>query len=500
LRFESASGQIESYTYKEFDARTNQLANGLKSTQGLECGDRVIVSLANGPAFLFTWFALAKLGAVMVPVNIANTAVEMAYIIGFTEAKLVVSDADRLPVVREALERCGSGAPIAVVGAVEPTPGARAWDALLQGSPDTPVAAEFGNDVTAQILFTSGTTAQPKGVELTHAHCLWSGEHTAKTMRLAPGEINLTALPLFHVNAQSISVLATMTVGATLVLLDSYSASKFWEQVRRHRANVVCLVSALLRTLLAQPSRPDDRDHALRLINYALNCTDAEKREFEQRFGVELCNGYGLTEAFTVVTYAPLDGPRRWPSIGLPAIEREVKVVDVAGAELPSPQVGQILVRGTPGGTIFKGYFRNPEATRAALVDGWLHTGDQGWFDDAGYLHFFDRTKDVIKRGGENVSASEVESAIVGHPGVLECAVIGVPDPIKDEAVKAFVVARPGTALTEAEIVAYCTQRLAKFKVPQFVEFCDSLPKTSIGKIAKKLLRNAQHSHTNRPD
>jgi len=436
----------------------------------------------------------------MVPVNIANTAVEMAYIIGFTEAKLVVSDANHLPVVREALERCGSGAPIAVVGAVEPTTGARAWDALWRGSPDTPVAVEFGNDATAQILFTSGTTAQPKGVELTHAHCLWSGEHTAKTMRLVPGEINLTALPLFHVNAQSISVLATMTVGATLVLLDNYSASRFWEQVRRHRANVVSLVSVLLRTLLAQPSRPDDRDHALRLVNYALNCTDAEKLEFEQRFGIELCNGYGLTEAFTIVTYAPLDGPRRWPSIGLPAIEREVKIVDVAGAELPSPQVGQILVRGTPGGTIFRGYFRNPEATRAALVDGWLHTGDQGWFDEAGYLHFFDRAKDVIKRGGENVSASEVESVIVGHPGVLECAVIAVPDPIKDEAVKAFVVARPGIALSEAEIVAHCTERLAKFKVPQFVEFCDSLPKTSIGKIAKKLLRGAQHSHTNPSD
>ena len=493
LVFEDRDGAIERYTYREFDTRVNQVANGLLA-EGMKREEKVVVHLPNSPAFLLTWFALAKIGAVMVPTNTANTAAEMEYVINFSDATTIVTEPAFMGMFGQALPRCPGIRRLFLARARELPAGARSWDELWQGRPATLPPITLDNETTAEILFTSGTTAQPKGVMLTHANCLWSGERASKHVRLAPGERNLTALPCFHVNAQSISILSTLTVGATVILIELYSASKFWEQVRRHRANMLSLVPALMRTIAAQPPRDTDADHAVRVSFYAINCTDKEKADFEQRFGLTLLNGYGLTEAMTIVTIAPIDGNRRWPSIGLPTLDRQVRIVDDQDREVPRRQVGELVVKGVPGRTITKGYYKNPEATAATVKDGWLHTGDNAWMDEAGYVYFFDRKKDVIKRGAENVSASEVEGVLMDHAAVLECAVIGVPDPIKDEAVKAFVVPRPGMALTVDEVLAHCAGRLARFKVPQLVEIRDALPKTSIGKIEKKLLRQQEQS------
>lgn len=489
LVFEDREGQVERYTYRRFDDRVNQVANGLLA-EGLQPDEKVVVHLPNSPAFLVTWFALAKIGAVMVPTNTANTAAEMEYVIQGSDATTVVTEAPFMEMLAKVLPRSPGVSRVFLARTASAPAGTRPWDSLWQGRPTTLAPTKFPNESTVEILFTSGTTAAPKGVMLTHANCLWSGERASKQVRLAPGERTLTALPCFHVNAQSITVLAGLTAGATIILLELYSATKFWEQVRRHRANMVSLVPALMRTIAAQPARADDREHALRTVFYAINCTDQEKSAFEERFGVSFLNGYGLSEAMTIVCMAPLDGNRKWPSIGLPALDRQVRIVDEQGAQVPAGSIGELIVRGVPGRSIMKGYYKNPEATAAAVTDGWLHTGDNAWMDEAGYVYFFDRKKDVIKRGGENVSASEVERAILEHPGVLECAVIGVPDAIKDEAVKAFVVPRPGVRLTMGDIVSHCAERLAKFKVPQIVELREVLPKTSIGKIEKKILRS----------
>jgi crotonobetaine/carnitine-CoA ligase len=284
-------------------------------------------------------------------------------------------------------------------------------------------------------------------------------------------------------------LLPALGAGATLVLIEEYSASKFWGQVRRHRATHTSLVAMLLRTLMLQPAEESDRDHCLRTVNYAINVPAAEKDAFEQRFGVELINGYGLSEAMIGVCAAPLHGDRRWPSIGPPAIDRLVKVVDDEGNDVPAGVVGEIVVWGVPGRTITAGYYKDPQATERAIVDGWLHTGDNGYADEDGFLFFFDRKKDVIKRAGENVSASEVEVALLEHPAVRIAAVIGVPDPIRDESVKALIVVADGETLGEEEIVEHCRRRLAPFKVPTIVEFRDSLPLTSVGKVEKKVLR-----------
>lgn len=495
LVYEDRSGAVESFTYRAFNALVNRVANGLLA-DGIGRDEKVIVHLPNSPAFLVTWFALAKIGAVMVPTNTANSAAEMQYILDFSDATTVVTEPSFMPVFNAALPDCPNVRRVFVCRTTQAPAGTRLWDELWQGQPAELPPIKFHNETTSTIVFTSGTTAKPKGVMLTHANCLWSGERVTKHMRMAPGERNLTALPCFHVNALSISVLSSMTAGATLILLEAYSATSFWGQVRRHRANIISIVPALMRTIYAQPPRPDDRDHALRVVFYAINCTDKEKADFEARFGVQFMNGYGLTEAMTIVTLAPLDGNRKWPSIGVPTMDRLLKIVDEQGQEVPRGTPGELLVKGVPGRTIMKGYYKNPEATAATVQDGWMRTGDNAWKDDAGYFYFFDRKKDVIKRGAENVSASEVETALMEHPGVLECAVIGVPDPIKDEAVKAFVVARPGTELTVEQIIAHCAGRLAKFKVPQIVVLRESLPKTSIGKIEKNALKREEQALT----
>jgi crotonobetaine/carnitine-CoA ligase len=280
-----------------------------------------------------------------------------------------------------------------------------------------------------------------------------------------------------------------LTLGATAVVLEQFSASRFMAQVRRHAATHTSLVAMLLRTLLAQPANPADAVHALRRVSYAINVTDAEKDEFERRFAVQLINGYGLSEAMTEVTVCPVHGPQRWPSIGLPVLDRQVRILDAEGREVPQGQVGEIAVHGVPGRTIMLGYYNDPRATARTVIDGWLRTGDNGYADELGYLYFVDRSKDIIKRAGENVSASEVEQALAEHPGIAQVAVIAVPDPIRDEAVKAFVVAQAGVTLSEEDVRAHCAARLARFKVPTVIEFREALPMTSIGKVEKRRLR-----------
>ncbi|MEN3284561.1 MAG: carnitine-CoA ligase [Solirubrobacteraceae bacterium] len=486
LVFEDAEGGVEEHTYAGFQELVQRAAGGLAAL-GVEEGDRVGLHLANCPEFLVALFALAQLGAIAVPSNVANQAPEMTHVLGFSEAKLLVT----APAYLELFEQVLPGTPSVqhtIVARGAAPEGTTSFAELLQ-APLRREVATLEPETPVQMIFTSGTTAQPKGVVLTHGNCVWSSERESRSLGLDAGERVLTALPLFHVNAQSLSMLSALAVGGTLILLECFRATKFMDQVRRHRATQTSIVAMLARTLLAQPAREDDADHALRRVFYAINVTDEEKDRFERRFGVELINGYGLSEAMTLVSVAPVHGPKRWPSVGMPALDRVVRIVDEAGEEVEPGVVGEITVKGVPGRTLMKEYWRDPDATARTLVDGWLHTGDNGYVDELGYLYFYDRAKDVIKRAGENISATEVESVLAQHPAIAQAAVIAVPDPIRDEAVKAFVVVADGHELTEEEVVAHCAAHLARFKVPTIVELRDSLPMTSIGKIEKKVLR-----------
>jgi crotonobetaine/carnitine-CoA ligase len=360
----------------------------------------------------------------------------------------------------------------------------------LRASTSAVPSVEVHAEDVVQMLFTSGTTSRPKAVLLTHANALHGGLRESSGLAMDSTDRALTSLPLFHVNAQVITVLSSLSVGGTAIILEEYRATKFWEQVRRHRATQVSLVAMQARTLLAQPELATDRDHHVRRTFYALNISAEEKETLEKRFGIELINAYGLSETMTLVTLAPVFGPKRWPSIGMPSAGRLVRLVDEQGNDVRPGEVGQIAVQGIPGRTLMKGYYNNPEATANAIRDGWFYTGDSAWADEQGYFYWFDRSVDMIKRAGENISTLEVESVLVEHPAVAEVAVVGVPDPIRDQAVKAVVVLHTGERATAEELAEFCSARLARFKVPTEFEFRSELPKTSIGKVSKGALRS----------
>jgi crotonobetaine/carnitine-CoA ligase len=485
LVFESAEGEVSELTYRELGDRVGRCAAALTGL-GVQVGDRVVVHLRNCPEMLVAWFATAHCGAVFVPANVANAAAELEHVVGFTRATLVITEPALHDVMAEAVAATGLATEIVVTRG--PVPGRRRLDDVVpDGDPPPPAAA--GAEDLAELIFTSGTTRKPKAVMLSHANCLRAGQHAVQCLWLQEGERCLTALPLFHVNAQAMSALAALTVGGTLVLIEEFRASRFWRQVRDHRATQTAIVAMQLRTLLAQPAAPGEREHALRRVFYAINVTDSEKEAFEERFGVSLINGYGLSEAMTLVSVSPVVGPRRWPSVGLPAPGRSVLLLDDLGNEVPQGEVGEIVVEGTPGRSIMLGYFEDPASTGEAIRDGRLHTGDNAYADEHGFLFFFDRKKDMIKRAGENVSALEVESALLEHPAVAEAAVVGIPDPIRDEAVAAVVVLESDAAPSEDELREHCSSLLARFKVPTVVVVEDQLPKTSIGKVRKDVLR-----------
>ncbi|ASR37397.1 ATP-dependent acyl-CoA ligase [Prauserella marina] len=487
LVFVEKDGSAVETSYRGFVEQVRRVAAGF-ADRGIGKGDKVVVQLPNCPEFLLCWFGLAWIGAVVVPANSASTATEMRHVVSFSDAVAVVTDEER----REALESVVDELP-AVRLRVLLTAAQGEWlpFANLLASEPTPPEVPLNPDDVAELLFTSGTTARPKAVMLTHGNCLYAGEREWRILGLVPEDRCLTALPAFHVNAQTVTILSSLTVGATCVLLAEYSASRFWEHVRARRATALSLVAMQVRTLLAQPKKETDKRHSVRRVMYAINVLDEEKAEFESRYAVELTNGYGLSEAMTIVTIAPVHGERRWPSIGLPTLDRQVRIVDEDGVDVAKGRVGEIIVSGVPGRTLMAGYYEDPKATADALRDGWLYTGDNGYFDERGYVHFFDRRKDVIKVAGENVSASEVEHVLLTCPGVVEAAVVSVAHSIRDEVPVAFVVLEPGADVTTEDVKEYCAGHMAKFKVPWLVEVLDGLPKTSIGKIEKKVLREA---------
>jgi len=335
--------------------------------------------------------------------------------------------------------------------------------------------------------YTSGTTSKPKGVLLTHANYLFGGEVMSKAMRVSPADRHLIVLPLFHAGAQLHAFLPMLLAGGSVALMERFSATRFVEQAIRHEATLAALFAAPIRMLLAQPPSPREGQTRLRAVSYAQNVTPQQFEEWHQRFGASLMQIWGMTETMSLPLMQPLDLPRKPLSMGMPVLGYECKIVDPDGKEVPPGTVGELVVAGVPGVSLMKGYFKNEQATAETLRDGWLWSGDQAYMDDDGRFFFVDRKKDMIKRAGENVSASEVEEILKQHAAVFDAAVVAIPDPVRDQAIKAFVIVKDGGATTAAELIAWCRERLSPFKVPEIVEFRDVFPRTSVGKIQKHL-------------
>ncbi|HEV7516296.1 MAG TPA: AMP-binding protein, partial [Thermoanaerobaculia bacterium] len=468
-------------TYGECRERVNALA-GFLADLGVRHGDRIAVVLPNIPEMVYTWFALARLGAVMVPLNSSLMPAEVEPILRQVGCRGLVGPAAIAALWAERLDLAVK----VVVGPGEAA-GTVPFAAAFHSGQPIALCRAAGGDLSV-ILQTSGTTGKVKSCGLTHDSFTLPAAEFVRWMEVVPSDRFLGCLPLFHMAGQAFAMSA-VAGGASLALVERFSAHHFWEQVRHHRVTIARHLGEMLTLLVRQPEGPEDRQHTLRAV-YGGGARREVAEPFERRFGAVVVEGYGLTETNTVLRN---ELRRRQPgSIGRPLDHCEVRVADALGQALPAStaseaHVGEIQVRRNPA--MMTGYLGLPEGD--GFVDGWFRTGDLGYRDADGYFYFVCREKDTIRRRGETIAPFQIEEVLGRHPTVAAAAVVGVPDELGGEEVKAYVVSRPGAAANPRELVAWCRRHLAEFEVPRYLEVCRELPVTATNKINKSKLRGA---------
>lgn len=492
LEYVSVEDKVCSFTYAGMDRQVKQAANVFLKL-GIRKNELVALHLHNTPQYLVCWLALAQIGAVSVPLNEYYRLEESSYILKKCDIKHVITEERSLELYQNNRELLDLKTVILTAGESS-SPNVLHLDEEMRGQPETllevrPVSAED----MAVILFTSGTTRHPKGAVYTHCNVIYGGLVHVAQMGMDEGGRFLSSMPCYHTNFQEMAAMPVICSGGTLIMIEHYSARRFWSQICRHKAQFTDTMSVMNRTMLLQPVQPWEKDHCLKQIYFSMGLSLEEKERFEARFHVKLLNSYGMTETVSGVTCAPLVGDKNWPSVGRTALSYLIKIIDSGGQEVPPGTSGEICVHGVPGRSLIPGYYRDEEAS-ARLIDaeGWLHSGDWGYLDSDGWLFFEGRCDYMIKRSGENISSAEVECVLTSHPHIMDAAVIGVSDPIRDQAVKAFVLPVEGKSLTADEVTDYCCARLSKFKVPTLIQFVTDFPRTATGKIRKNLLRKEQ--------
>jgi len=469
-------------TFKELNARANQLAHAL-SALGVGHGDRVGLLALNEAEYYDLLFGLGKIGAVLVPINYRLAAPEMSYILNDCGAKVFVLGKEYAETVNSFRREIPAEHLIAIGGTTPEW--AKSYEALISKEPAAEPEIVGGDDDTLTILYTSGTTGRPKGAMLTHRNYFW----TSVTMQVTLGDCGdtfLVALPLFHIGALA-GVPMFVHYGQRAVLLRSFDAKRFLELIQEEKVTGFGSVPQLLMFLKLVPGFDKRMFKTVKIILvYAAPVPVALIQEYAE-VGIEIRQLYGLTECTGPATV--IDSKHAIPkagSCGLPFFHSDVRVVRDDGSEVGPEELGEVIMRAD---NVMKGYLNKPEATAETIVDGWLHTGDMAKKDADGFLYILDRKKDMIISGGENIYPAEIEDAILHHPQVADVGVIGYPDPKWGEAIKAIVVKKPGAALTEAELIEWCRDKIGKFKIPKQVVFADSIPRTPTGKILKRELR-----------
>jgi len=473
-------------TYADFQREVHRVANGFLRL-GVKKGDKIALLLPNCPEFLFSVFAAAEIGAIFVPINTALTGDEIQHLSNHSEASLLVTARAFLSTIEEI--RGGCIHLRQVLCSDDEKSGCLSWNEFLFKASDAAPDVETSPDEVASITYTSGTTDRPKGVMLTQYSYFFAPQKRAEALAWHENDRAIVVTPLFHVNGLCHIAIAMISAGGSMLLRERFSASHFWDEVREYGITTSSLMRTIPQILLNLPKKLDDRKNPLRLVVALLH--PEFHLDFEERFDATVIPSYSLTEDILSVI-GPVDKSRRkLGSCGLPVAPEvhSLSILDEEGRPCPPGQSGEIVKRSP---AVMKGYYKNPEATAATLLRGWLHTGDLGYLDEDGFLYFIDRKKDVVRRGDENISSEEVEQVLNSHPLIAESAVVGVPDPVRQEEVKAYVVLRtPFTpeSLPPREIWEFCKKRLAPFKVPRYLEYRRSLPKTPSAKIQKSLLR-----------
>lgn len=485
-------------SYGEFEHTVGRFAQGLQDL-GVQKGDHVAFLLGNTPHYLIALYATLRLGATAIPVNPIYTPDEISYILRNGDVKAVIALDALLPLVEVGVQAfpevvtfvvCETTADVAEkIAALSEEAKAKThlFSHIIASASGSLEPADVAPDDTAIILYTSGTTGNPKGAMLTHGNVYSNARDVSTYLGYRADDRIIATLPVFHVFALTVVVNAPLISGATVLLTPRFSPSEIFTLAREQQATVFAGVPTMYNFLYLLPEgKPEDFSTIRLAISGGASLPVALLHNFEKKFNVRVSEGYGLSEASPVTCFNPLDRERKAGSIGTSINNVENRVVDVNGIDVPVGEVGELVVRGP---NVMKGYYKMPEETAMAIRDGWLYTGDLAKVDDEGYFYIVDRKKDMIIVGGYNVYPREVEEVLFAHDNIVEAAVVGYPDPNFGEAVHAYIVLKEVAATTTDDILAYCAKHMVKYKVPKVVEILDELPKNTTGKILRRTLK-----------
>jgi len=484
-------------TYAELDGAITKFASGLEKL-GIKQGDHIALLLGNSPHFVISLYGALRLGVTVIPVNPIYTADEIGYILNNGDVKAVVALDLGLPLaekVHASLPKiehyifCETNPGSLVQSEIENLtvyPKMKSFSEVVASGELAFQGPEVQDDDVAIILYTSGTTGKPKGAMLTHKNLFSNAKDVGDYLKMNNDDRVVTALPMFHVFCLTVALNAPLLSGATMLIAPKFSPKDIFALIKEHKATVFSGVPTMYNFLYQFPDgHPEDLKSLRLCISGGASLPVALLKNFEKKFNVLVSEGYGLSEASPVTCFNPLDRPRKPGSIGTSILRVENKIVDELGEDVPVGGVGELIVRGP---NVMRGYYKMPEETAATIRNGWLHTGDMARMDEDGYFYIVDRKKDLILVGGYNVYPREVEEVIYNHPDVVEVAVLGVPDPNQGEAVNAYVVSK-NPELNKEQVLEYCKEHLAKYKVPTTIEFLKELPKNTTGKILRRALK-----------
>ena len=475
--------QDRQWSYREFHEATNRAADALRR-MGVTKGQHVAILIPNSPEFLYCYFGAMKLGASAVTINTLLKADELDYILNDSDAPVLCTTPHYRKLLDPVWENLTKIKRLILTGDSLP----KAYpDAVLLSQAIDEGDAAFESDVRpediAAMIYTSGTTGHPKGVLLSHANIMYNSFVAPLFIDLQPEDVSLCIMPLFHVNAQIASMMATLQAGATVVLEEMFKPRTFISTLKKHRCTTFSGVPTIYNYLNEmKEAEGEDLSFLKACICGAAPMPVEVFQKFEQKFKAKIIEGYGLSEGTCVSSLNPLQGTRKIGSIGIPIAGQEMSIWDEDGSALAVGEIGEIVIRGP---NVMQGYYNNVEATDSSIVNGWLRTGDQGYRDQDGYYFIVGRKKEMIIRGGENIYPKEIEEVLYENEGVQDCAVVGIPDKKYGEEVAAFVVLKAGSSTTEKEIKNYLRQKIADFKRPRVLEIVTDLPRTATGKIQK---------------
>lgn len=470
-------------TYQQLNARAMRLANHLRDRCGVRSGDRIAVLSMNRAEILEAFFAAAKLTAILVPLNYRLTQPELQYILEDCEPQALLYESEFAPALHRLRKQVSIQHYVAFDGSADIN-----YEQALAASSTQPIEVEsFDAEMAALIIYTSGTTGRPKGALLSHRMLTWNSINTIISWDTVSTDITTVHTPLFHTGGFNVLTLPLLHVGGTVVMLRSFDAEKVLEAIEEHRCTIFFGVPTMFRMMLESPRFETTDFSAIRyFISGGAPCP-IPLIEAYQRRGLAFTQGYGLTEVGPNCFKLSLeDSVRKAGSIGFPSFHSEARIVDEKGHDVARGEIGELILR---GGHVCSGYWRNSEATAAALCDGWFYTGDLARQDGEGCYYIAGRAKDMINSGGENIYPAEVEAVLHAHPAVAGAALIGLPDAKWGETPTAAIIARPGARVTAEEIIDYCSGRLARYKIPKHVVFVAEFPLLASGKIFKRHLK-----------